>query len=74
MVAGGVSVFVGGHAWLWGAYVVEGACMAVGGMHGCGGREWLWGGVHEIDEIRSISGGYASYWNVFLFQSAIKTD
>ena len=70
---------VGGHAWLLlgGACVVTpgGVCMvALGGMHGCsGGRAWLlWGGVHGcsrggmhgfFDDIRSMSGRYASYWN-----------
>ena len=61
----------GGHAWLlWGG----------GGVHGCsgGGHAWLlggrgwacvvfWGGVRGFfDEIRSMSGRYASYWNAFL--------
>ena len=50
----------GGHAWLlW------------GGMRGCsgGGHAWLlWGGgMHGFfDEIWSMSGRYASYWNAFL--------
>ena len=56
-----------------------GACMvALGGMRGCsrgvcvvaqGGHAWLlWGGVRGFfDEIRSMSGRYASYWNAFLF-------
>ena len=62
MVAGGV------HAWLLrGACVVApgGACVvAPGGMHGC-----LRGGVHGFfDEIRSMSGQYASYWNAFLLK------
>ena len=40
----------GGHAWL-----LWGACMAApGGVHGFS------------DEIRSMSGRYASYWNAFL--------
>ena len=55
-----------------------GACMvALGGMHGCswggvcgcsGGCAWLLqGGMHGFfDEIRSMSGWYASYWNAFL--------
>ena len=39
-----------------------------GGMHG-----FIWGGVHGFfsffgyNEIRSMSGWYASYWNAFLF-------
>ena len=75
MVAGGACMVAGGvcgcrgHAWL------------LGGMHGCGGHAWLlgghvWllGGMHGCrggcigyDEIRSMSGWYASYWNAFLF-------
>ena len=55
----------GGHAWL------------PGGMHGCqGGMRGCWGvcmvaGVVCIgyDEIRSMSGRYASYWNAFLFKN-----
>ena len=57
-----------GHAWLWGA------CMVVGGMCGCGGHAWLQGGhvclrraCMGYDEIWSMSGQYASYWNAFLF-------
>ena len=50
-----------------------------GGMLGCsggGGHVWFsggvcvifWGAVHGFfDEIRSMSGWYASYWNAFLF-------
>ena len=51
-----------------------GACMVAGGMCGC------WGGMRDCgggmcgcqgvcigyDEIRSMSGWYASYWNAFL--------
>ena len=46
-----------GHAWLPGACMVarEGACMAKGG-----------GACVGYDEIRSMSGRYASYWNAFL--------
>ena len=65
---GACMVALGGHAWLLlgGACVVApgGACMvAQGGMHGCSG-----GGMHGFfDEIRSMSGQYASYWNAYLF-------
>ena len=50
----------GGHAWLlW------------GGVRGCSGGACvvaLGGGVRGFfDEIRSMSGRYASYWNAFLF-------
>ena len=59
MVARGCAWLVG-PAWLGGAYVVA------------GGPAWLWGGmwlqgvVISYDEIRSMSGRYASYWNAFL--------
>ena len=36
------------------------ACMA-------GGHAWQWGMHGRYNEIRSMSGRYASYWNVFLF-------
>ena len=73
----------GWHVWLlwgacmvsWGAYTValEGMCMVA-----LGGHAWfLVGGMHGFfrgggacvgyDEIRSMSGRYASYWNAFLF-------
>ena len=49
-----------------------GACVVA--PSGCawllpGGHAWLlWGGMHGfIDEIRSMSGRYTSYWNAFLF-------
>ena len=58
-----------------------GVCVVAGGMHccrggvrGCGGHAWLWGGMRGCrgacvgyDEIRSMSGQHASYWNAFLF-------
>ena len=53
-------VLFGGHAWFY-----------LGGMHG-----FIWGGMHGFssffgyNEIRSMSGQYASYWNAFLFQNA----
>ena len=70
---GGMHGCSGGHVWLlW------------GGMRGCsGGHAWLLrgacvvalgggGGMHGFfDEIRSMSGRYASYWNAFLFTFAI---
>ena len=40
----------------------RGACVVAGGVHG--GR----GVCVGYDEIRSMSGRYASYWNAFLFQ------
>ena len=68
----GAGVVVEGHAWLQGglggvhgcggACVIVGACMVVGegGMHGCRGA------CVGYDEIWSMSGRYASYWNAFL--------
>ena len=50
----GVCVVAGGHAWL------------LGGMHGWG-DVWSWGACIGYNEIRSMSGRYASYWNAFLF-------
>ena len=55
----------GGHAWLWGGMYGWGACVVVGGVHG--GRGVCMG----YNEIRSMSGRYASYWNAFLFVSVI---
>ena len=57
-----------GHAWL----LQEGghAWLLLGGMCGCsrGGVNGCLGGVHGFsDEIWSMSGRYASYWNAFLF-------
>ena len=58
------------------------ACILAGGVcdchvgHGCweamvnGGHAWLPGGCIGYDEIRSMSGRYASYWNAFLFTNA----
>ena len=66
----------GGRAWLLQGGVVHGCSR--GGMRGCsggacmvapGGHAWLlWGGGMRgfFDEIRSMSGRYASYWNAFL--------
>ena len=53
-----------------GACVVAGACMVAEGAGACavaGGRAWLRGGGVGYDEIRSMSGRYASYWNAFLY-------
>ena len=56
VVAGGACVVAGGgHAWL------PGACVVAGGMHGCRGA------CVGYEEIRSMSGRYASCWNAFLF-------
>ena len=58
MVAGGRVWLLGGggHAWLLGRSVVA------------GGHAWFLGeACVGYDEIRSMSGRYASYWNAFLF-------
>ena len=66
LLGGGHVVALGGHVWLlWG-----------GGMHGCYGgvcgfcqggvRGFSRGACVGYDEIRSMSGRYASYWNAFL--------
>ena len=67
MVAGGMCG--------WGACMVAGVCV-VRGVCGCRGvcmairgHAWLWGACMGYDEIRSMSGQYASYWNAFLFCS-----
>ena len=75
-----------GCAWLCGACMVARGQHAwlLGGMHGCrgacvvAGGAWLWGGACVVvggvcmayDEIRSMSGQYASYWNAFLLRSS----
>ena len=75
-------VALGGHAWLlWEVCMVAlggmhgcsgGACVVAPAgvcMVARGGHVWLlWGGMCGFfDEIRSMSGWYASYWNAFLF-------
>ena len=67
--AGACVVAPGGHAWF-----------LPGGMHG-----FFWGGMCGFfrgggearigyDEIRSISGRYASYWNAFLFYRGLSQN
>ena len=57
----GACMVAEGHVWLPGGVCGCGmACVAVGGM--CGGR----GACMGYDEIRSMSGRYASSWNAFL--------
>ena len=88
VLGGCVWLLRGWHVWLlWGG--MRGCSGGV--MHGCsggacmvapGGHVWLLvGGMHGcscgfFDEIRSMSGWYASYWNAFLlnFASAPKDD
>ena len=65
---GACMVLFGGRAWFY-----------LGGMRGfIGGRAWFyWGGVcgfssfFGYNEIRSMSGRYASYWNAFLFYNQL---
>ena len=58
---GGMHGFIGGHGFIW------------GGM--CG---FIWGGMRGFfsffgyNEIRSMSGRYASYWNAFLLLIKLK--
>ena len=56
-LGGACVVALGGHAWL-----LRGVCMVArgGGMHG-------FFSFFRYNEIRSMSGRYASYWNAFLF-------
>ena len=60
---GGMHGFSGGHAWFF-----RGACMVFpGGVCGfSGGHAWFFQ-FFGYNEIRSMSGQYASYWNAFLF-------
>ena len=64
-----------GHSWLQGAWVVARGyawlpqCVrGCGGICGCVGSCVVAGGraCMGYDEIRSMSGRYASYWNAFL--------
>ena len=58
----------GGHTWLPGGMCgCQGVCMVAGGVCGCMGHAWLWGACVVVggvcvgyDEIRSMSGRYAS--------------
>ena len=72
LFGGGVCGFIRGSAWFYsgGAWFYLGGCVhgfIWGGMHG-----FIWGGVRGFfsffgyNEIRSMSGRYASYWNAFL--------
>ena len=65
----------GGHAWFFGghAWFFLGVCMVfAGGACVVFSRGCVWffpggGACIGYDEIRSMSGRYASYWNAFLF-------
>ena len=56
---GGPCVVPGGHAWLPGLHGLQGACVVAGGV--CIGH----------DEIWSMSGWYAFYWNAFLWSQSV---
>ena len=65
-----VVLFGGVHGFIWGGMhgFIQGACVVL-----FGGHAWFYsGGVHGFfsffgyNEIRSMSGRYASYWNAFL--------
>ena len=78
---GGVFVVAGGCAWLpggmhgcwgggmcgWEGMLDWGPCVVAGGMRGCEG-----GACIGYNEIQSMSGQYASYWNTFLFTNSTK--
>ena len=69
MVAGGACMVAGegGMCGCWGVCMVAGGhTWLPGGMCGC--QE---GAYMGYDEIRSMSGRYASYWNAFLFMLKI---
>ena len=66
--------YLGGHAWFY-----WGACVVLFGGHAwfyLGGHVWFYSGggmcgffsLSGYNEIRSMSGRYASYWNAFLFE------
>ena len=62
-IRGACVVLFGGHVWFYsgGAWFYLGACVVLfrGGMHG-------FFSFFGYNEIRSMSGRYASYWNAFL--------
>ena len=75
--------YSGGHAWFYSGGVrgfirAEGACMVLFGGHAWfylgGMRGFIWGGMcgffsfFGYNEIRSMGGRYASYWNAFLYE------
>ena len=71
----GVCMFWGGMCGYGGVHGCRGHVWLAGGMRGCGGACMVVGGACVVaggactgyNEIRSISGRYASYWNAFLF-------
>ena len=78
LLRGACMVFSGGHAWFFLAgeafMVFSGGCMVFSSGGACvvfsGGVCVVWRGVCiGYDEIRSMSGRYASYWNAFFFMT-----
>ena len=67
VVVGGDMCGCGGHACLRGdVHGCKGVCVVAGGcMCSCGGA------CVGYDEIRSMSGRYASYWNAFLLRLSL---
>ena len=73
MAAVGACVAAGGHVLqLWGMRGNQWVCGSQG-VHGKGGA-WLPVACVEYDEIRSMSGRYASYWNAFLSEKKIDEE
>ena len=84
--SGGMHGFIGGHAWFYSGVCVvlsggmhgfiRGACVVLSGgvcvvSSGVGGCVRGFSSFFGYNEIRSMSGRYASYWNAFLFHSAL---
>ena len=79
-IRGACVVLFGGRAWFYSGVDMRGFIW--GGMRGFiqGGHAWFYsGGVRGFfsffgyNEIRSMSGRYASYWNAFLFSIVFHT-
>ena len=73
MVTGGVWLLGGCVVARGGVHGCQGVCMVVGCVWFLGGMRGCWGACMVArgacvgyDEIRSMSGRYASYWNAFL--------
>ena len=71
-----------GCAWLLEGMLVAGGCVWLLGVRGCGGggMHGCWGAcmvAREVcmgyDEIRSMGGRYASYWNAFLCEECVQS-
>ena len=60
----GACVVSVGHAWLWrgGCAWLQGACVVVGGVHGCGGNAWLWGSCMVSGRVCMVSGVCVWLW------------